>query len=433
MSEKFDAIVVGAGPAGNAAAIVMARAGMNVLLLERGEYPGSKNVMGAILYSNALEKIIPDFRESAPLERHIVEQRVWMLSEKGHVGGSFRSDEFNVEKPDRYAIIRVAFDRWFSNKAKEAGALLICDTVAKSLLQDDQGRVIGVKTDRDGGDIYADVVVLADGVNSMLARQAGFRAELDPANTALVAKEMHFLPPDVIQSRFNIGEKDGVAIEMVGSLTKGKIGMGFLYTNKESIALGIGCMVGDFQEGGLTPYGLIDDLKAHPSIKPLLAGSEVKEYSAHLIPEGGYKAIPKIFGDGWVLVGDSAGLVNSIHREGSNMAMTSGRLAAETIRTLKAEGKPFSAANLSAYRKALDETYVIKDLKKYEGMPGFLHGNRQIFSLYPELMAGAAATMLKVDGVDKKTKEREIFKTFRQSRGLFGLLGDAIKFARAFR
>jgi electron transfer flavoprotein-quinone oxidoreductase len=433
MTEKFDAIVVGAGPAGSAAAYVMAKAGLSVLQLERGEYPGAKNVQGAILYSDALERIIPEFREEAPLERHIVEQRVWMLTDTAHIGLDYRSDEFNVEKPDRYSIIRAQFDRWFCTKVKAAGALVICDTVVKALLRDGQGRVIGVKTDRDGGEIFAGVVILADGVNSTLARDAGFRGELDGKNTALVAKEMHFLRPEVLQSRFNIGEKEGVAIELVGTLTKGKIGMGFVYTNLESVSIGIGCMVGDFQEGGLTPYGLLDELKAHPTVKPLLAGSEMKEYSAHLIPEGGYKAIPKVYGDGWMIAGDSAGLVNSIHREGSNMAMTSGQLAAETVIALKAEGKACSAPNLARYRSALEASYVLKDMKKYQGMPGFLHGNRQLFTLYPELMAKAAGTMLRVDGQTKKSKEKQVVKSFRQGRGLFGLMGDAIKFARAFR
>ncbi|MTJ81056.1 MAG: NAD(P)-binding protein [Telmatospirillum sp.] len=433
MTERFDAIVVGAGPAGSAAAYVMAKGGLNVLQLERGEYPGAKNVQGAILYSDALERIIPDFREDAPLERHIVEQRVWMLTDKSHIGFDYRSDEFNDPKPDRYSIIRAQFDRWFCTKVKQAGALVICDTVVKALIRDGQGKVIGVKTDREGGDILADVVILADGVNSTLARDAGFRKELDGDNTALVAKEMHFLRPEVIQNRFNIGEKEGVAFELVGTLTRGKIGMGFIYTNLESVSIGIGCMVGDFAKGGLTPYGLLDELKAHPSVKPLLAGSEMKEYSAHLIPEGGFKAIPQTYGDGWVVVGDSAGLVNSIHREGSNMAMTSGQLAAQTVIALKKEGKPCTASNLARYKAALDDSYVIKDMKKYQGMPDFLHGNRHVFTLYPELMAQAAGTMLRVDGLDKKTKEKQVTRAFRERRGLFGLVGDAIKFVRAFR
>ena len=94
MSEKFDVIVVGAGPAGNAAAYTLAKAGINVLQIERGEYPGSKNVQGAILYADALERLIPDFRDTAPLERHIIEQRMWVLDEDSYIGGHYRSAEF---------------------------------------------------------------------------------------------------------------------------------------------------------------------------------------------------------------------------------------------------------------------------------------------------------------------------------------------------
>ncbi len=118
MSEKFDVIVVGAGPAGNAAAFTLAKAGMKVLQIERGEYPGSKNVQGAILYSDALEKIIPDFREDAPLERHVIEQRVWVLDDESYVGSTYRSAAFNQPPYNRYTSIRAQFDKWFSKKVQ---------------------------------------------------------------------------------------------------------------------------------------------------------------------------------------------------------------------------------------------------------------------------------------------------------------------------
>ncbi|HDK03587.1 MAG TPA: FAD-binding protein, partial [Gammaproteobacteria bacterium] len=124
MNRKFDAIVVGAGPSGDAAAYTMARSGLKVLQLERGEYPGAKNVQGAILYADALEKMIPDFRSDAPLERHIIEQRMWMLDDASHVGTHYRSDDFNEKKPNRYTIMRAPFDKWFSEKVREAGALV---------------------------------------------------------------------------------------------------------------------------------------------------------------------------------------------------------------------------------------------------------------------------------------------------------------------
>lgn len=433
ISEKFDAIVVGAGPAGNAAAYTMAKAGLKVLQLERGEYPGSKNVQGAVLYSDALEKLIPDFREEAPLERHVIEQRLWMLDDTSHMGVHYRSDDFNEERPDRYTIIRAQFDKWFSRQVRDAGALLLCETTVLGLVQDKSGRVVGVRTDREGGEVLADVVVLADGVNGLVGQRAGLRSELKPDTVALAVKEMHFLPEEVIHSRFNLKEGEGVVIEALGTVTAGMVGMGFIYTNKESLSVGIGCLVSDFADSDHTPSSILERFKAHPSVRALLEGSEAKEYAAHLIPEGGYRAIPQLFGDGWVVAGDSGHFVNSIHREGSNMAMTSGQVAGETIAELKKSGRPCTRQNLADYKRRLDDTYVMKDLKKYKDLPNHMHHNRHLVSVYPQLLGKAAQSWFRVDGVDKRTKENEIFASFRRTRKITGLLSDAFRMARAWR
>ncbi|MDO9709871.1 FAD-dependent monooxygenase [Paracraurococcus lichenis] len=431
--ERFDAIVVGAGPSGNAAAYTMAKAGLNVLQLERGEYPGSKNVQGAILYADALEKVIPDFREDAPLERHIIEQRIWMMDDASHTGMHYRSDTFNEEKPNRYTIIRAQFDRWFSRRVREAGATVLCETTVTELLKDTQGRVIGVLTDRGPEPLLADVVVLAEGVNGLVGQRAGLRRELQPDHVALAVKEMHFLPQEVVEQRFNLKGDEGVVIEAMGTITRGMTGTAFLYTNRESISVGIGCMVGDFAEKRIKPYALLDAFKNHPSIRPLLEGSEIREYVAHLIPEGGYNAIPELCGDGWLVAGDAGHFVNAVHREGSNLAMTTGRLAGETIVWLKRRREACSRANLAEYTKRLEASFVMKDMKKYRGIPGLLHNSRHLLDVYPRLVSQAAQTWFRVDGTDKKTKEGQILGSLRQARGWRGLVGDAVKVARAWR
>ena len=431
--EKFDAIVVGAGPAGCAAAYTMAKAGLNVLQLERGEYPGAKNVQGAILYSNALERLVPEFREEAPLERHVIEQRLWMLDDTSYVGMQYRSDDFNEERPNRYTIIRAQFDKWFAQQVRDAGALLLCETTVTELVRDDTGKVIGVRTDREGDPIFADVVVLGEGVNGLLGQRAGLRKELKPETVALAVKEMHFLPQEVVESRFNLHGNEGVVIEAMGTVTAGMVGTGFIYTNRESLSVGIGCLVSDFVESGETPASLLERFKNHPAIKPLLAGSEVKEYSAHLIPEGGFKAVPELYGDGWIVVGDAGHFVNGLHREGSNLAMTTGRMAGETVAELKAGGLDCSKKNLATFKKRLDDSYVMKDLKKYKDLPSFMHGNRHMLEVYPRLVSQATQTWFRVDGTDKLSKEKEIFSNFRTSRSITGMLGDAFKMMRVWR
>ncbi|ACL58897.1 FAD-dependent oxidoreductase [Methylobacterium nodulans] len=432
--ETFDAIVVGAGMSGNACAFTLAKRGLKVLQLERGETAGSKNVQGAILYADMLEQLVPDFRDDAPLERHVLEQRLWIMDGASHVGMHYRSDNFNEEKPNRYTIIRTQFDRWFSRRVQEAGVTLLCETTATELIRDLYGRVVGVRTDRAGDVVLADVVVLAEGVNGLLGSRAGLRPIPRPEQVALAVKEMHFLPSETIDTRFTLREDEGVVIEAIGTISKGMTGMAFLYTNKESLSVGLGCLVSDYRDGAETPYSLLDAFKKHPSIAPLLAGSEVKEYTAHLIPEGGYKAIPQLYGDGWLVVGDAAQFNNALHREGSNLAMTTGRLAAETIIQLKAQCLPPTAANLALYREMVEDSFVMEDMKKYKDMPALLHTHSKTFFLtYPELMSRAAQNFLRINGVPKREKERATLHSFVRRRSWPGLIGDAVRVAQAWR
>ncbi|MGG5253153.1 FAD-dependent oxidoreductase [Neobacillus sp. SM06] len=431
MPEKFDVIVVGAGPAGTACAYVCAKNGLNVLLLERGEYPGSKNVMGGVLYRKQMEELIPEFWKEAPLERPVVEQRFWMMDKESVVSFGYKGLEWAVEPYNNFTVLRAHFDQWFAKKAVEAGALLINETVVKECLVEN-GKVVGVRTDRPDGDLFADVVVLADGVNSLLSKQLGFHKELRPDEVALTVMEVINLPKEKINDRFNLEDNQGCTIEIFGDSTQGNLGTAFLYTNKESLNIGVGTTLSSMIKAKLKPYDLLDYLKNHPMVKPMLAGGESAEYLAHLIPEGGYRSVPKVVGDGVVIVGDAAQLVNAIHREGSNMAMASGKMAAEAIVKAKA-ANDFSASRLNSYRDALYNSFIIKDLEKYKDAAHTFEKYPQYFKEYVPMMNKAASKFFTVDGTPKRDKQKDIMRSITSERGTINVLKDMYRAWKAVK
>jgi len=421
MAEKFDVIVVGAGPAGTACAYTLAKQGVSVLLLERGEYPGSKNVMGGVLYRKMMEDIIPGFYKEAPVERPIVEQRFMMLDKESAATFSYKGMEWGKEPYNNFTVLRAKFDQWFANQAVAQGALLINETVALECIVKD-GKVVGVRTDRPEGDIYADVVVLADGVNSLLAKSLGFHKEFRPDEVALAVMEVLKLDKKIIEDRFNLEGDQGCTIEIFGDSTKGILGTAWLYTNKDSLNIGVGTMLSGLIKHKLKPYELLEYVKTHPMIRPYIQGTEQQEYLAHLIPEGGYRSMPKIVGDGVVVVGDAAQMVNAIHREGSNMAMTSGVIAAETIIEARSTGD-FSEKSLDVYRQRLMESFVGEDLKKYKDATHHFEKYPHYFEQYIPMINRAASQMFTVDGTSKREKQRKVWQGI-------GTVGDKIKIAR---
>ena len=416
---KTDVIVVGAGPAGIACAITVARAGKQVVLIERGKFSGSKNVFGGAIYAQPTREIFPDFEKTAPIERKTVEHKYALLGEDDGTVISYRK---NSDENASYSVIRGKFDRWMAQEAQKEGVILVEETVVRDIILEG-GYVKGVKTELET--YYADIVVLADGVNSLLARQIGMRSKLNPEDVALSVKEVIKLPEDIINSRFNVESSDGCIYEIFGGPMLGILGLGFMYTNKNSVSIGLGVTLSDLIEKGLRPYELLDKLKAHPQIAPLLKDGELLEYSAHLIPEGGYKKIPKIVGNGVMICGDAAMFVNNMHWEGTNLAMISGKLAGETA-VVALGKKDFSEEQLSHYIEKLEDSFIIKDLKTYKDlMSGVAQREQEFLGYYPKKINEFFKMFSTTESIPKREKYHKFIKSIFTDRKISDLFKDA--------
>lgn len=423
MQETFDVAIVGAGPAGISAACLLARKGIKTVVFERGEYAGAKNVSGGVLYGHDLAGIIPDFDAlDCPIERNIVESRLWYLSKDAGYSLSYHDDIFAQErKHNVFTVGRARFDRWFAGQAKKMGVLIVCGTVVTDLLKDNKNHVIGVQNDRPDGELKVRVVLLADGINSPLAAKTGFRPEPKPNHVALAVKEVIELTEDQVEQRFNVGSGQGVTIEVMGEVTQGMNGVAAVYTNRKSLSLCIGANLADFARSKIKPYEMLEEFKRHPMIAPLLSGGKSIEYMAHWLAEGGYDTIPRLCGDGFLIAGDSGMLFNVLHREGSNLAMTSGRFAAEAIMEALDKGD-FTRNGLSGYTSRLHDSYIMKDMKKYKNWGEFLETHPEIFSSLPAWMSEAAREMITVDGVPKKNKQKILWDNLHSRISVLRLL-----------
>ncbi|MBY6276042.1 FAD-dependent oxidoreductase [Symbiobacterium thermophilum] len=427
MSDKFDAIIVGAGVAGSVAGYLMAKEGLEVLIIERGNYAGSKNMTGGRLYSHSLEKIMPGFAKEAPVERKVTREKISMLTEESAITIDFYSDKLGEQGKNSYTVLRGEFDQWLAEKAEEAGAQLIPGVRVDDLILQD-GKVCGVRAGED--ELEAEVVILADGVNSLLAQKLGFRGELKPYEVAVGVKEVIELPQEVIEDRFNLKDGEGLAWLFVGSPSAGRIGGGFLYTNKASISIGVVCSLQEIERSSKTVPQMLENFKNHPIIEPLIKGGTMVEYSGHLVPEGGYHMIPKLVGDGVLVIGDAAGFCINIGYtvRGMDLAIASAEAAAKAVLEAKAKGD-YSEASLAKYKTLIEDSFIMKDLNLYRKFPQFME-NPRIFNEYPRMISDIMTDMFIIDGSPSKPLKSKILRHVK-TVGLMNVVKDGFKGVRS--
>ena len=435
---KVDAIVVGGGPAGLACALAMAQQKLEVILIERGEYSGSKN-MGGLVYGTALNRLIPEAFKKAPIERPVSRRSIVYLGDGRHVGVDFGSAEWT--KPpfnNTYIVNRSQFDRWMAKEAEAAGVSLLEGMVCEDLIYDGEGaakKVVGVKL-RGDEEFRADVVVLAEGSNCLVTKKAMAALNLakgsHPQEYAVGVKEIIGLPKSKLEDRFHLGPDEGAAMDFVGLPFKDMVGGGFIYTAKEVVHVGAVVRIASMVSAKRSPNEIIDAFKRHPVIKSYVDGGELLEYSAHMLPEGGLDAIGDLTGNGLMIVGDAAGLLNmSLYKEGTNHAMESGMYAAQTAAEARASGN-FSKAGLASYETKLKQSVIWKDLAKYAKVPEVLNNTPALFSLYPDKFAQLLVDYFTVNDQPKAVIQKQAMKRFLSGLPKFQFVRDMLRAKKVF-
>ena len=421
MSRRFDVIVVGAGPAGSTAAYTLAKKGFKVLLLERGRVAGSKNLFGGRVYSKPLEEIYPNLLKDAPIQRWVVKERFSLSS-----GDTMLSLDYEAGEGKSFICYLSELTAWMAKQAEEAGSFMVTEIVVDGFVIRD-GFVKGVKI----GDevVESDVVVDCEGVNRLLLERAGLAKELKADQVALGVKETLRIPSSEIESRFGLGEKEGLSWILLGDVTNGLPGGAFLYTNTSAISLGLVLMLNSASSLKEHISSLLENLRLHPLLSRYLKESSVVEYSAHLIPEAGSSMLKQPYSDGLLVAGDAAGYLLNLGYtyRGVDFAAFSGYLAAQAYEKAHAEGD-FSKRGLSWYEHLLKQSFVLKQMLKFRRLSELL-GDDALFSKYPKMLCDVAKALFAFDY--EVPTLMEALKRYKKNVSWLKLLLDGFKVVKS--
>ncbi len=416
--------IVGAGPAGSSAAYYLAKKGYEVLLVERGNVPGQKNVFGGRIYAYPLQRLLGDDWKDAPIERFVTREHIVFMDEDSAVSLEYDSPKAAEAPAPSFTAIRGSFDRWLAGKAEEAGALLITGIKVDELWQEN-GQVKGLTAGRDHA--QADVVIAADGALSLMAKSVGLRGEMMSSEVSIGVKETIELSEKAIEERFNLTENEGAAYVFAGYATSWLPGGGFLYTNRSTLSLGIVAKAASVSVQRKEVQELMEAFKLHPVVQRLIRGGKVVEYSAHLIPDMGLGMMPRAYGNGVLVAGDAAGFLlnNGYTFRGVDLAIASGLAAAQAYETAHQAGD-YSASGLSSYVERLREHAILNDLVTFRRAPDFLKSPR-LYSAYPRLICDLMERIYTVDGSPKEKVVTSFLKEAARNVSLPGAMTDLLR------
>ncbi len=416
-SYKFDAIVVGAGPAGSSAAYTLAKKGVKVLLVERGRAPGSKNMFGGRVYLAPLKEVFPEFEKTAPIHRWVTKEKVSFIDEE-----NMTSFEYEGKEKKSFTTYLTQLASWMAKQAEKEGAVFLNEITVNGLYMEN-GKVKGIVVGDDK--LEAEVVIDAEGINRLLLEKSGIVPKLSPKQVALGVKEVIKLGTDEMNKLFGLESNEGLAWIFMGDITGGVPGGAFLYTNKDSVSLGLVILlenaIYDIKEH-ISRY--IERLRLHPLLYKYFKEGRVMEYSAHLIPEDVWSLMPpKYCYDGLIIVGDAAGFLLNLGYtyRGVDFASYSGYLAAKAVEDALNKGGA-TRENLSIYRSLLENSFILKQLKKFKKAHELMK-NERIFEDYPLLANIMTREIFSFDWEAPNMKEA--FDKARKGRvGLLTILKD---------